>query len=461
MTKLIGFGKCSKSYLYILFAFILKTLDDNYFTYTSVSPKSDIDVFKINPVLSNHIIVQNVYKYISFIIGGIIFKIIIKKNNSENNRNIIFIGNKHTGTFSESPRLLHYKRDIIQSPKTEIIIVAIIYALYFEVVDILYTFKLVNLRFWTLELIFIIIFLKKYFIIKFYNYQKCSFIFMISFVSILLISSSFLPVMEGDSEPKISYDILLSLVNNKYILLIIVIIIINCNPILISYARVRTKVLIDFKYISPYTIIIVIGIFGMIFTSIELIFGSFLKCGDNYTEFCVTKSLDNNTTTTYFDNLGIYFNSLGKKEAKELAVEIILLYPIFWIINFFELVCEFWVIIKLNPIFVLIQNNFAYAFNYLLYIIFNSGESKQKNKIIIQFVINEAAEIIALICYMIYLEIIELRFCGLDTYLNRNLVLLSNYESSTAQSQIEEEAEEEDIDSKSEYSLNSATSTIY
>lgn len=68
----------------------------------------------------------------------------------------------------------------------------------------------------------------------------------------------------------------------------------------------------------------------------------------------------------------------------------------------------------------------------------------------------ETGEIIGIICYMIYLEIIELRFCGLDTYLNRNLLLLS-----TAESQItDDENIEEDIDKNTDYTLYSEP-TIY
>jgi hypothetical protein len=50
---------------------------------------------------------------------------------------------------------------------------------------------------------------------------------------------------------------------------------------------------------------------------------------------------------------------------------------------------------------------------------------------------------------MIYLQIIELRFCGLDTYLDRNLLLLSNEESINSINDIDDE----DVDSSSEYSL--------
>ena len=132
--------------------------------------------------------------------------------------------------------------------------------------------------------------------------------------------------------------------------------------------------------------------------------------------------------------------------------------PIFIIINFFELVCEFLIIIHLNPIFVLIQNNFAYGVNYLLYVVIKSNTSKQKDDILKQFFFNETAEITAIICYMIYLQIIELRFCGLDTYLDRNLLLLSTGESEEGITEVEQE--DLDIDKVDEYSLYS-DSTVY
>ena len=69
----------------------------------------------------------------------------------------------------------------------------------------------------------------------------------------------------------------------------------------------------------------------------------------------------NNTNTTYFDNINIYFQNLNeRKNDYRLYIEIIIILPIFLIINFFEMVCEIWIIIQLNPIFVLIQNNFCY-----------------------------------------------------------------------------------------------------
>ena len=443
--KYIGFGQCSKSYLYILFAFILKILDDNFLSFTAISPQIKSNIFGISPVLANHVIIQNFYKYVSCIIGGIIFKFIIKKNTKKRRKSMKSNKNKINFNISQIPILIHYKSDLINKPILEMAIVSIIYVLHYEFLDILYTFKIDNLCFWSLEIIFMIIFIKKYFIIKFYNYQECSLMFMLISVCILLIIFSAFPVMDGNSDSKISYNILEILVDKNYFVFILIIIIINSFEIFISYARVRAKVLFDFKYISPYTLLIVIGIFGLFVTMIELIFGTKYKCEEPFYKFCNVESDE----VKYFDNLIIYFRKFKEKEAKEFYLEIFLLLPIFMIINVFELICEFLIIIHLNPIFVLIQNNFAYGISYLLFMIIPNYNNDNKINFLPQFFIIETAEITSIICYMIYLQIIELRFCGLDTYLDRNLLLLSNEESINSINDIDDE----DVDSSSEYSL--------
>ena len=45
-----------------------------------------------------------------------------------------------------------------------------------------------------------------------------------------------------------------------------------------------------------------------------------------------------------------------------------------------------------------------------------------------QFIILELSEILSIIAFLIYLEIIELRFCGLDKSLKKNLVKKSEEE---------------------------------
>jgi hypothetical protein len=251
-TKFIGFGKCSKSYKYILYAIILKLIDDNFFSFTSVSPEKKIS-YGFDPVLGNHIIIQNFYKYVSFIIGGLLFRYISNKN-SKRKKILIFANDKLSDKTSESPTLLHHKRKLKRMFYMEVMIVSFIYALHNELLDILYSFNISNLYIWTFHIVSIFIFMKKYFHIKFYNYQKCSFISMIILVSILLIIALVLPVSEENSQKTQSaYDIINLLTgNSKYIIIFLFIIGINLISIIMAYTRVRAKVLIDLKYFRNY-----------------------------------------------------------------------------------------------------------------------------------------------------------------------------------------------------------------
>ena len=63
-------------------------------------------------------------------------------------------------------------------------------------------------------------------------------------------------------------------------------------------------------------------------------------------------------------------------------------------------------------------------------------------------IITEIPELISLICYLIYLQIIELRFCGLDLYLKRNLIKLAQEESREGNTEMI--IQEEDIDNQSD-----------
>ena len=441
----IGFGSCSKSYIYILFSIILKIINDNFFYLTSFSTQDETNFAGINPALSKHIVVQNLYKYISFIIGGIIFSFIIKKNT----RNQTKEDYQSENSLIPQPNLIQMKdNNFYKRPKIEIIIVSFFYVLNYELTDILLTFKLINFYFWVLDGVFIIFFLKKYFTFKFYNYQKCSLIFMIISVFILTLISSFLAVDVGDSELVNSYNIIKQLTGST-LYLILFLPIINVIPIFNGYAKVKAKVLFDYKYISQYTIIIFIGIIGVILAVIELIIAGSFRCSENNKKFCMTESIGDNNR--YYDNIMIYFNNLSNKKEenlKEFYLEIFLLMPIFICINFFELVCEFLVIIKLNPLFVLIQNNCYYFINNLLYGFFNKDQVFKNAETIIQLIIAEIPELIAIICYLIYLQIIELRFCGLDLYLKRNLIKLAQEESREGNTEMI--IQEEDIDNQSD-----------
>ena len=121
----------------------------------------------------------------------------------------------------------------------------------------------------------------------------------------------------------------------------------------------------------------------------------------------------------YFENPIIYFNHMKNFEYK-IYIEIFVIIPLFLIINFFEFLFQYLIIYHFNPNFILIRDNIYYFTKRLLLVLVNI-DSFNNYISLPQFIILELSELISIIAFCIYLEIIELRFCGLNRNLKRNI----------------------------------------
>ena len=295
----------------------------------------------------------------------------------------------------------------------------------------MYLFDFSGLDLWTVDVLFIIIFMHLNFVINYGKHQKYSMIFIIVSVTILLLISSFLPSTNHDDvkETKIkdnnTYQSIKYITGNNYsfIFIFFIFCLLSC---LLSYQRVQEKVLMDFYFLSPYRLIFFIGIFGFIITSMILTVTTNLKCVEdqNYIkEHCYISRKKNNKTEYYYDNFVIYFEELKKNiNSYKFYLEIILIPPIYMVINFLEFSCEILTIYYLNPNFVLLRDNIYYGTSRLLFFLFNLHKNYMHYMTLTQFILLELAEILAIIGYAVYLEIIELRFCGLDKDIKKNII---------------------------------------
>ena len=251
MTKsFIGFGKCSKYLIFILGTVVFKTLN-NFIFENQINPKSEGGIFGLVPVLSNHIFIQYFYKYISYAIGGYIFGYVLykksmtdKRDTTKDNimkkidsRDSILIYNEGTTEFSIT--------------KKELLIVCLSYCISIELIKILYFFKFDRIEIWTLEVLFVFYFMKKFFVINLYNHQKLAIIIILVPISIFLITSNFLPytnhkTAEEKSEDLDAFEEIEGITGHKlyYFPLAIVMLISN---IFLSYSRVKSKVLMDLR----------------------------------------------------------------------------------------------------------------------------------------------------------------------------------------------------------------------
>ena len=81
-----------------------------------------------------------------------------------------------------------------------LIFLSLIFVLYTEIKKVLYIEGFQFFNFWTIEIIFLLFFMRKYFIIDFYKHHKFSIIFIVSACSALLLTASFLPnSLSGDN----------------------------------------------------------------------------------------------------------------------------------------------------------------------------------------------------------------------------------------------------------------------
>ena len=143
------------------------------------------------------------------------------------------------------------------------------FVLYIEVKKVLYIEGFQFFNFWTVEIILILHFMRKYFIMDFYKHHKISIIFIILICSGLLLAASFIPnTTFGENSGNAYQNIKTQLGSYFYSILFIFIFIILSY--IYAFSRVYSKILMQIKFISPYKIILTIGIIGFIIMNISL-----------------------------------------------------------------------------------------------------------------------------------------------------------------------------------------------
>ena len=426
----IGFGKFSKYYFYILGAVFFRTVKDCISGFLAINPQSGNGLYGFVPILYKHYLIQDFYKYIGYLLGGLLFSFILKKQTTNKANNDI----KKKKSLQLKELIYHAKKtDLSKVSIIEILIVCGLYFIHIETAKILYSFDFSGLDFWVFDIVFIMLFMDSFFVMNYYRHQICSLAFIIITNTILLLISSFLKNSEGG---KNTYEIIEDATGHSYtfIFFMLIFILLSC---ILSYSRVKSKVLMYFNYISPYKIIYYYGLIGIILTSIGLIFVTFKDCGETEGtshKLCYVEMVENNNVTRYYyDNFIKYCEELGDilksdKLKFEFYLEIFLITPLYFAINFFEFLCEILIIYYLNPNYVLIRENLYYFVLRFIFIIVNKNDY-QKYITFQQFIILQSSELLALLGYLVYFEIIELRFCKLDKDLKKNIANRGDRES--------------------------------
>ena len=238
-----------------------------------------------------------------------------------------------------------------------------------------------------------------------------------------------------------------------------------------SFSAVKFKYLINDKYISPYLIVLIIGIFGLVLNIILLVISSYISCGSsNYSShFChaikyknisffvinetnveniTNSSYINNTyedykliTENYFDSYLAYkrrlYDDLHDKNKnsvnnntvrnkvrrpKDGILEIIFSLTILPIFGFLKTIYDLNIIKELGVFQLLIPEviyQFAKDVIIMIYKLVKGISDKTQVK---QFIFIGVSNFCAIVGIAIYLELIEIRCYGLDENIKQNII---------------------------------------
>lgn len=237
------------------------------------------------------------------------------------------------------------------------------------------------------------------------------------------------------------------------------------------YGIIIQKRIMDNKFVYPYKIIFCKGILGIIISSALIVVSTFVPCKEHHivnikesnflnfntnihtSQFFLIKNnitendTENNTLTgtplfecvdsynnnTYFDNFNSYFSKLGNitddEKEKNKYLELFLYIPIYSILHFITNILYIFVNKLLSPIHCLIVESLYRIIHIFIQTLQNTDIKNEGEGFFYEFILQPFSTkllrffsyIISLFGYSIYLEIIELKFCGLNNNIRKNI----------------------------------------
>ena len=202
-----------------------------------------------------------------------------------------------------------------------------------------------------------------------------------------------------------------------------------------SYVYTKIKWLMDLKYISQNRLLMIHGFMGAVIYTIITIISTFFSCKKYETQkefndisdyFCGTHKSEENFTYNYFSNFYIYFTTTSN--FFQILCEIITLFlgsiTFFFYKYYSILTIKYLTPIHLVisiPIFYLVQKIILPLFNKIFdgdfYVKRNGIEYLKKI-----FVLDIIGDVFAFIGFLVYFEIVELNFYGLNFNLRKSII---------------------------------------
>ena len=457
MGKFISFGKLNKYSIYILVSVVFLICNKVLYGYNHNNSFEEVKLFN-NYAFSKHILIHYIFSYFgTFLLGIIFYKIHIYKNKSSNKDSKVKNKRSNSGI-----KLIYNRNNLFYNSDNlplHILLIIFLWVVEEHLIDI-YSSILKDLDFWMIELLIISYINNKFFKIELYSHQR--FVFYLNIIpcifKIITIILSFVKERNENITNKKLYT-----ENPLYLIGIIFYFILI---ILRSYVNTKIKWLMDSKYISIAKLIIIYGFIGTIFSSIACTITTFVNCPSSKNIGLCKVELDttndnNNIKLKYYDNFSIYFNKFEGINIIEEIVVIILGFVTFFFNKYYSLL----IIKYLTPVYIIFSFPMFFLFKKIILIFntlirikafFKENEVYDNTK----FFLDISGDIIAIIGFLIYLEIIILNFWKLNYNVRLSIIKRGIEDSKNFDVNYNDDKNEEEQENDRKIELSNVTKFV-
>ena len=455
--KYIGLGQFSRFHIYILIVIVCQIFSDYLMGLNKINKKEILETFKFTTKIKRHLLFKNLFEFFGYIIGGIIIyfitKIYFRKSDDKNDASMTSIQRKRE-LYLENKNNIDY---------FILFIVSFFISLNTIESSIASTLQIEN-HFWFVELLSITIFSSFVFNTKIKKHHKAAIIIITPLIITELIAIS-TPIThhqcETEEECKQKYitdNTLYEMMKKKYGIHSFTVIGITLFCIIMKdYSWIKSKYLMDIRGINIYKILIFTGVTGIFLVLFFFIISSMNACDtvkvinvdfvhELYTDInnitypmskqiCFVSEYNEKEQLLifYYDNFFSFFKDYNLKEDK---FELFVIGPLHFLMILTINVSNIFLIRYLDPNYILINKNVSYFLEKLIYYLLFIKCNEEYSTFAI-FIVDEIQLLISIISNLVYIEIIELRFCNLDYDLKKNIVIRSDVDRINTRKSIE------------------------
>lgn len=430
MKKYISFGNFNPNYKFIL-SFLIFSLIYNFLFGFQLGYKYESIRFLPENEFRYHNLIHDIFNYFGIMIISLILLLVEEINSIKNKKNEKKVEELKS---QRNIVLIHNPTKIDKINKTiffNISMITTLWVIHEQFEKVFYICGLVDLDYWSFEMLILSISCRLMFGIEIHKHQKFAIFLVLIFCSLIKFSSFIISLEINDQN--------ILFINKKYwipIGIIFYLIIIFLR----SYANCKIKYIIDYKYISIIKLLIFYGFSGILVCSFICLIATYQKC--NY-DICLIENNNFFEPKKYYDNFLIYIDKINNASNLERATEI--LYTILAsLINFFCAISKVLIIKYLSPMHFISSFSIYLIFAQIMVLIINRiknghffiiNNEEYESKVFIKYILDLSNVIIFFLSVMIYLELIELNFCGFDYNLRKNIIERSVYEGNPGNSE--------------------------